>query len=161
VDFTRLEAIASAFTQAGIPTEATHEIEQFIWGKVLYNCCLNPLSALLEVTYGELSEHPETRQIMTFVIEEIFAVAGAKGVVLAWGSPLEYQEILLGRLVPDTYAHHASMLQDVMRGNRTEIDALNGAIARLSEETGIPAPVNLMLTQLIKAKERIGRGHIA
>jgi 2-dehydropantoate 2-reductase len=160
VDFARLEAIAGAFTQAGIPTEATLEIEQFIWGKVFYNCCLNPLSALLEVTYGELSEHPETRQIMTSVIEEIFAVAGAKGVVLAWRSPLEYQGILFGRLVPDTYAHHASMLQDVMRGKKTEIDALNGAIARLGEETGIPTPVNLILTQLIKVKERIGKRHI-
>jgi 2-dehydropantoate 2-reductase len=160
VDFARLEAIASAFTQAGIPTEATLEIEQFIWGKVFYNCCLNPLSALLEVTYGELSEHPETRQIMTSVIEEIFAVAAAKGVALAWRSPLEYQKILLGRLVPDTYAHHSSMLQDVMRGKKTEIDALNGAIARMGEETRIPTPVNLMLTQLIKVKEPIGKRHV-
>jgi 2-dehydropantoate 2-reductase len=160
VDFARLEAIASAFSQAGIPAEATLEIEQFIWGKVFYNCCLNPLSALLEVTYGELSEHPETRQIMTSVIEEIFAVAAAKGVALAWRSPLEYQKILLGRLVPDTYAHQASMLQDVMRGKKTEIDALNGAIARMGEETRIPTPVNLMLTQLIKVKERIGKRHI-
>lgn len=160
VDFARLEAIAGAFTQAGIPTEATPEIEQFIWGKVFYNCCLNPLSALLEVTYGELSEHSETRQIMTSVIEEIFTVAGAKGLVLAWRSPLEYQGILFGRLIPDTYAHHASMLQDVMRGKKTEIDALNGAIARMGEETRIPTPVNLMLTQLVKVKERIGKRHI-
>ena len=160
VDFARLEAIAAAFTKAGIPTEATLEIGQFIWGKVFYNCCLNPLSALLEVTYGELSEHSETRQIMTLVIDEIFAVAGAKRVSLAWRSPLEYQGLLFGRLIPDTYAHHASMLQDVMRGKKTEIDALNGAIARLGEETGIPTPVNLMLTQLIKVKERTGKGHI-
>jgi 2-dehydropantoate 2-reductase len=157
VDFARLEEIAVAFTEAGIPTEATLEIGQFIWGKVFYNCCLNPLSALLEVTYGELSEHSETRQIMSSVIEEIFAVAGAKGVSLAWRSPPEYQEILFGRLIPDTYAHHASMLQDVMRGNRTEIDALNGAVARLGEEAGIPTPVNLTLTRLIKVKERVGK----
>ena len=160
VDFAQLETIAAAFTEAGIPTEATLEIGQFIWGKVFYNCCLNPLSALLQVTYGELSEHPETRQIMTSVIEEIFAVAGAKGVSLAWRSPQEYREVLFGRLIPDTYAHHASMMQDVMRGNRTEIDALNGAIARLGEETGIPTPANLMLTQLIKVKERIGKRQV-
>ncbi|MBN2100068.1 MAG: 2-dehydropantoate 2-reductase [Dehalococcoidia bacterium] len=160
VDFGRLEAIAAAFTGAGIPTQATMEIGQFIWGKVFYNCCLNPLSALLEVTYGELSEHSQTRQIMTSVMEEIFAVAGAKGVSLAWRSPLEYQEVLFGRLIPDTYAHHASMLQDVMRGNRTEIDALNGAIAKMGRETGIPTPVNLMLTQLIEVKEQIGKGRV-
>jgi 2-dehydropantoate 2-reductase len=52
------------------------------------------------------------------------------------------------------------MLQDVMRGKKTEIDALNGAIAGLGGEMGIPTPVNLMLTQLIKVKERIGRGHV-
>jgi 2-dehydropantoate 2-reductase len=160
VDFARLEAVAAAFSEAGIPTETTLQIGQFIWGKVFYNCCLNPLSALLEVTYGELSEHSETRQMMTYVIEEIFAVAGAKGVSLAWQSPSEYQEILFGRLIPDTYAHHASMLQDVIRGNRTEIDALNGAIARMGEETGIPTPVNLMLTQLVKAKERMRKRRI-
>lgn len=160
VDLARLEAIATAFTEADIPTEATLEIERFIWGKVFYNCCLNPLSALLEVTYGELSEHSETRQTMTSVIEEIFAVAGVKGVSLAWRSPLEYQEVLFGRLIPDTYAHQASMLQDVMRGNRTEIDALNGAIARMGQEAGIPTPVNLMLTQLIKVKERIGKRRV-
>jgi 2-dehydropantoate 2-reductase len=160
VDLARLESIADAFTEAGIPAEATLEIEQFIWGKVFYNCCLNPLSALLELTYGELSEHPETRQIMTSVIEEIFTVAGAKGVALAWRSPLEYRDVLFGRLIPDTYAHQASMLQDVMRGKKTEIDALNGAIARLGRETGVPTPVNLVLTQLIKAKERIEKGRV-
>jgi 2-dehydropantoate 2-reductase len=48
----------------------------------------------------------------------------------------------------------------VMRGNRTEIDALNGAIARLGEETGIPTPVNSILTQLIKVKERVGKRRV-
>jgi 2-dehydropantoate 2-reductase len=153
VDLARLESIAAAFTRAGIPTEATLTIDQFIWGKVLYNCSLNPLSALLEVNYGELIEHQETRRIMTVVIEEIFAVAAAKRVSLAWHSPPEYQKVLFGRLIPDTYAHHASMLQDVRRGKRTEIDALNGAIAGLGREAGVPTPVNLVLTDLVKVKE--------
>ncbi len=153
VDPARLEGIAAVFTRAGIPTEATLMIDQFIWGKVLYNCSLNPLSALLEVNYGELLEHQETRRIMTVVIEEIFAVAAAKGVPLAWHSPTEYREVLFGRLIPDTYAHHASMLQDVRRGKKTEIDALNGAIAGLGREAGVATPANQMLTDLIKVKE--------
>lgn len=150
----RLEEVAAAFTRAGIPTEATTAIDQFIWGKVLYNCSLNPLSAMLEVNYGELLEHEETRRVMMAVIEEIFAVAGAKGITLAWGAPAEYRDLLFGRLIPDTYAHHASMLQDVRRGKKTEIEALNGAIAALGRETGVPAPVNQVLTDLVKAKER-------
>jgi 2-dehydropantoate 2-reductase len=154
-DHERIEETADAFTQAGIPTEATREIDKFIWGKLLYSCCLNPLSALLEVAYGELSQHVETRAIMTSVIEEIFAVAQKKGVVLAWNSPLEYRMLLFERLIPDTYSHHASMLQDVRRGKRTEIDALNGAVARLGEEAGLQTPVNWLLTQLVKAKEQM------
>ncbi len=154
VELERLEEVASAFTRAGIPTEATLAIDEFIWGKVLYNCSLNPLSAILEVNYGELLEHEETRRVMTAVIGEIFAVAGAKGVTLAWGTPAEYRDVLFGRLIPDTYAHHASMLQDVRRGKKTEIEALNGAIALLGREAGVPAPVNQVLTDLVKVKER-------
>ncbi len=156
VGLERLEGIAAAFARAGIPTEATLEIDRFIWGKVLYNCSLNPLSALLEVNYGQLLEHPETRRIMTMVVEEAFAVAVARGVSLDWKGAAEYRDLLFGRLIPDTYAHRASMLQDVMRGKRTEIDALNGAIVALGGEAGIPAPANRMLTDLIKVKERVG-----
>lgn len=158
VDHTRVEETAKAFTQAGIPTEATTEIDKFIWGKLLYSCCLNPLSALLEVAYGELGQHVETRGIMTSVIEEIFAVARRKGVALPWNSPPEYRRLLLEQLIPDTYSHHASMLQDVRKGKKTEIDSLNGAVFRLGEEVGLQTPVNWMLTQLVKAKEQTGKG---
>lgn len=157
VDYQRVKEIAEAFNQAGIPAEATEEIDKYIWGKVLYNCCLNALSALLEVNYGELLEHQETRQIMNEVIVEIFEVARKKGVALAWDSPSDYQDVLFGRLIPDTYAHRASMLQDMLRGKRTEIDAMNGAVARLGEQLEVSTPVNSLLTRLIKAKERVRR----
>ncbi len=155
VEYRRVEEIAQAFTRAGIPAEATGEIETFIWGKVLYNCCLNALSALLEVNYGELLEHDETRQIMSEVIVEIFAVAKKKGVPLGWDAPLEYQDLLFGRLIPDTYGHRASMLQDILKGKRTEIDSMNGAVASLGEQLGVSTPVNRLLTRLIKAKESV------
>jgi len=151
----RVEAIAQAFTEAGIPSEPTLEIEKYIWGKVLYNCCLNPLSALLECHYGELAEHDETREIMSQVIAETFAVALRKGVTSMWEKPEDYERLLLTRLIPDTYAHHSSMLQDVKRGRKTEIDSLNGAIARLGGELGLDTPTNTLLTRLIKAKEQL------
>lgn len=150
----RIEGIAQAFAEAGIPSEATGEIMKFIWAKVLYNCCLNPLSALLEWNYGELLEHDGTRRIMSQVIAEVFAVARGKRVDLIWHSPEEYERLLLEVLIPDTYAHHSSMLQDVRRGRRTEIDSMNGAIARLGEEVAVETPTNLLLARLIKAKEQ-------
>jgi 2-dehydropantoate 2-reductase len=65
-----------------------------------------------------------------------------------------YLEILFGRLVPATYDHHPSMLQDVRAGRRTEIDAMNGAIVRYGRESGVATPTNEILTLLIKALEK-------
>ena len=154
----QVESIVQEFTQAGIPSESTPEIMEHIWGKLLYNCCLNPLSALLECNYGELREHQETTDIMSTVIAEIFAVAEGKGVTLMWQEPHEYQRLLIDVLIPNTSAHLSSMLQDIRQGRKTEIDAMNGAIVRLGTELGLNTPTNELLTLLVKAKQRQQRG---
>jgi len=154
----RIAEVATAFTQAGIPAEATPHIQRFIWGKVLYNCCLNALSALLDTSYGELGEYPETREIIAAVISEVFALAQRRGVDLGFSSPAAYQEVFFNRLLPDTYSHHSSMLQDVKQGKKTEINAINGAVVRLGEEEGIATPANWLLTRLVQARERLSGG---
>ena len=155
VEMTRVAQIAQAFTAAGIPSEPTDQITGYLWAKMLYNCSLNPLSAILDVPYGRLLDSQSTRELMRQVVEEIFAVARARKVELFWREPAEYIEALFGRLIPDTAAHYASMAQDLQAGRRTEIDALNGAIVRLGEEAGIACPVNAVLTGLIQAAERL------
>ena len=62
--------------------------------------------------------------------------------------------MLFDVLIPDTSAHLSSMLQDVRSGRKTEIDALNGAIAELGSELGLETPTNTLLTMLVKAKEQ-------
>lgn len=151
----RIENIAATFSAAGIPTAVTSEIVGYIWGKVLYNACLNGLSAILEVPYGELARHQETRELMDAIIEESYAVARARGVRLLQPTPEEYQRLFYEELLPPTAAHRSSMLQDIERGKRTEIDALNGAIVRLGEEAGVSTPVNKLVTALVKVKERV------
>jgi len=147
--------IAGIFSEAGIPTLPAKDIMQYIWDKVLYNSSLNPLSVLRNCTYGELLEDPETREMMCQIVEEIYHVAGAKKVSMMEKSPERYVEKLFTRLIPSTAAHRSSMLQDILNGRRTEIDALNGAVLKMAYETGISVPVNEMLTSLIKAKEAI------
>jgi len=154
VAMARVERIARAFCDAGIPSEATTEIEKYIWAKMLYNCALNPLSALLNVPYGKLLETPATRRLMQQVVEEIFTVVRARGVGLFWGQPEEYIDVLFGRLIPDTAGHFASMAQDLQTGRRTEIEALNGAVVRLGEVAGVECPANSALSDLIRAAER-------
>lgn len=157
VDTARIDEIAHAFSDAGIPTQATAEITKFIWSKMLYNCSLNPLSALLNVPYGRLLESESTQNLMRRMIEEMFAVARAKGIELFWNEPEDYIKLLFGKLVPDTAAHFASMAQDLQAGRRTEIEALNGAIVRLGEEGGVECPVNAALSELVRAAEPLSK----
>jgi len=153
VGLERLLAIAGAFTSAGIPTKPTQKISEHIWGKVLYNAALNPLGAILRRTYGELAANAFTREIMDYVIAEIFAVAAATGVELLWKEPEEYRKVFYEKLVPPTAGHYPSMMRDIEAGRRTEIDALNGAVVRLAHDAGVIAPVNLALANEIKFLE--------
>jgi len=152
---TFVSSIAKAFTDAGIPTHVTEDIEKYIWGKVLYNCALNGLAALIDTNYGTLLAFEETRRIMCNIVTEIFSIAEDKGIKLNWPSPERYMQLLFGELIPLTYAHHPSMLQDIHRGKRTEIDSLNGAVVAFGRKKSINLPYNLAVTLLIKARESL------
>jgi 2-dehydropantoate 2-reductase len=156
-DKVAIRRLAKAIDAAHIPCDVTDAIEGYIWGKVVYNCCLNGLSAVLELPYGKLAEEQHTRSIMNQVMEEGLAIAQKKGVNLPWGSVQEYRAAFYGTMVPPTASHESSMLQDIRRGKRTEIDALNGALVRLGVEAGLPATANWTITELVKAKETLAR----
>jgi 2-dehydropantoate 2-reductase len=143
-----------AFKLADIPCEATARILAYLWAKMFYNAPLNALGALLHVHYGVLGEVAELRQIMDRIIDEAFLVAERKGVECLWSRVDDYRALFYGHLVPSTYHHQSSMLQDLQRGRRTEIDAINGAIWRYGRQLGIPTPCNEIMTRLIWARER-------
>ncbi|HNV85946.1 MAG TPA: ketopantoate reductase family protein [Candidatus Omnitrophota bacterium] len=149
----RVKKLTALLTRAGIQSGAVADIRQFIWGKALYNCALNPLASLLDVHYGALLENLHTRLLMKEIVAEIYRVARKRRIRLLQRTDADYVRLLFGRLIPATYAHHPSMLQDLRRGRRTEIDALNGAICRLGRESGVRTPVNEVLTGLVKARE--------
>lgn len=147
----KIQLVCEHFNGAGIPTAISDEIASFLWGKVLYNCSLNALGAILNVPYGSLRETPEIMAVMRRVVEEIFAVAHAKGIALPYENADSYYSILTDVQLPPTVLHRSSMLQDMAKGSRlTEIDALNGAISRYGRELGVPTPVNDVLTAVIK-----------
>ena len=145
---------ASLFDQAGIPCEATEKSLAHIWAKVFYNAPLNPLGAILEVHYGALGEEPELRAIMDRIISEAFEVAVKKGVRPLWSSADEFRELFYGKLLPATYNHQSSMLQDLQRGRPTEIHSLNGRIWGYGEQLGIPTPFNETMTRLMLGREK-------
>jgi len=153
VPMPRIEAVAKAMHDAGIPTHATDKIATFLWAKVAYNCSLNPMSALLDVPYGGLLDTEDTKAIMREVVQELYAVGRAEGVALEPPTAEAYIERLFTFLIPVTKGHYASMHEDFRRKRRTEIDALNGAIARLGRHHGIPCPANETLARLVRARE--------
>ncbi len=151
----RVSELAEKINESGIPTAATDQIERYIWSKVLYNCCLNATAALLDTCYGKLGESEATRAIIHAIVAEVLAVAKNRGVDLGYADAAAYEKILYETLLPVTYPHHPSTLQDLRAGKRTEIEALNGAIVRFGAEKGISTPVNWVLTQLIHGKEAL------
>jgi 2-dehydropantoate 2-reductase len=150
-----LENFSRIFNEAGIPTRTSSEVMKFVWGKIIYNSALNPLGAILEVPYGKLAENPNTRSLMDSLIDEIFAVLSAHGHETLWPDAASYRQAFYGQMIPTTVSHHASMLQDIQRGRKTEIDALNGAVLKLGEHYGIDTPVNKIIVSLLQAKEEM------
>ena len=145
---------AQTFDAAGIPAVPTDNLLGELWAKVFYNAALNPLGALLGVPYGYLPRDEDARAIMDAAIDEAFAVAQTSGVRLAWADAAGYRARFYDTLVPSTAAHRSSMLQDLERGRPTEIEAINGYVARRGTALGVAVPINTMLTHLIRARVR-------
>jgi 2-dehydropantoate 2-reductase len=145
---------ADLFAACGIPSEATDRLPAALWAKVFYNAALNPLGALLGLHYGALAERPEVRAAMDRVIDEAFAVALAEGVELPWPDAAAYRADFYERLVPPTFHHRSSMLQDLERRRPTEIDAINGAVWNRALARSMSTPYNEMLTRLVKSREQ-------
>lgn len=148
-----LQIIADMITASGIKCELTDEIDKYLWAKMLYNCTLNPLGAVLDVNYGKLTENEYTLEIMNNLIDEIFNVIKASSYSTLWNNSDEYKDIFYSKLVPDTYNHYSSTHQDIQRKIKTEIDSLTGKVIQLGEKNNIDVSTNKIIYNLIKAIE--------
>ena len=148
-----LQEIADLITASGIKCEITYEVDKYLWAKMLYNCTLNPLGAILDVTYGQLTENPYTLDIMNSIIDEIFEVIKASPYETLWDTPDEYRDIFYSKLVPDTYNHYSSTHQDIKKKIPTEIDSLNGKVIQLGKLNNVNVKTNEFIYNLIKAIE--------
>lgn len=148
-----LNELCRAIREGGIPCETTPRIARDLWAKMLYNCALNPLGAILRVPYGALAAQGSTQVLMNSIIDEVFSVMKATGYQTHWETPEGFMRAFYGQLVPDTAEHESSMLQDILASKRTEIDALNGAVIRLADEAALAVPHNRAVYNLIKFVE--------
>jgi 2-dehydropantoate 2-reductase len=149
-DLSRVAALSDAINFGGIPCELTENVGKDLWAKMLYNCALNPLGAILDVPYGVLAELEYTREIMDGIIREVFEVMSAAGYQTHYESAENFIQVFYDKLVPDTAEHRSSTLQDIAAKKRTEIEALNGAVIKLAAEHSIDVPFNRVVYNIIK-----------
>jgi 2-dehydropantoate 2-reductase len=142
VDSSCLQELSDALNQGGIPSAVTSDIAKDLWAKMLYNCPLNALGAVLQVPYGHLGDNENSRELMEQIIEEVFQVMQGLGYASHWKNSTDYVKDFYGELLPSTYEHESSMLQDIRAGNKTEIEALNGVIVREGKKLKIDVPCN-------------------
>jgi 2-dehydropantoate 2-reductase len=117
---------------------------------VIFNAATNPVGALTGLTHGSVCERPDLRALVSALVEEGKAVAAAQGIAL----DADPEELIDHAARPEVaYDHKASMLQDVEARRATEIEFLNGGIARVGRELGVPAPLNDAVTALVMALE--------
>ena len=144
-----ITAVAGLFTRAGLETRISDDVDSLLWSKLIVNVGINALTALLRVPNGVLAQTPECDLLMARAVAEAVAVARALSIGLDGERQLErVREVCLR-----TADNRASMLQDILRGRPTEIDAINGAVVARGRAAGVDTPVNLLLTQLVQALE--------
>jgi 2-dehydropantoate 2-reductase len=127
--------------------QVVDDAKSLVWGKLVINAAINPLTALLRISNGELLSRPLARRVMSALAKEAASVARAEHVHLPFSNPVSAVEDVARK----TAANHSSMFQDVRRGAQTEIDAICGAVTRRGAVHGIPTPYNRACWQLVKA----------
>lgn len=149
----RTERVAALFASADVLCRVSENIEAELWTKFIWNCAFNAISGLGLVTYDQIAQDAEARRVVEAAVYETLAVARGKGIrparfddpVKTIAAAFNITEWMVGT--------RSSTAQDMARGKRTEIDALNGYVAKLGAELGISTPVNHTLYTLVKLQE--------
>lgn len=145
----RLQDVVDLFASAQVPVRISPDVIGELWSKLMVNCAYNAVSALAQLPYGRMAAQPEIRELQRAVVAEVVAVAQADGQKLPLAAALDAME----RIATAMPAQLSSTAQDIARGKPTEIDHLNGYVARRGAELGIATPVNQTLHALVKLVE--------
>ena len=143
-----VEQLADALRRSGLECLAMADARGAQWTKLIFNSASNAMGALTRLPHGVACDQEGVRKVMSVLVKEGVAVADALGITLD-SDP----EALIDYGREKAYYHPPSMLQDVMAQRLTEVDALNGGIARLGRELGIPCPMNEACSAIIKGLE--------
>ncbi len=145
----RLQALVPYFAEAGVKVEISAHVMQELWMKLVANCAYNAISGLAQLPYGAMAALAEIRALQKILVGEVVAVAQAEGYALTVADGMA----LVERIATTMPGQKSSTAQDLARGKRSEIDHLNGFIAKRAAKHGIAAPVNQTLHALVRLVE--------
>lgn len=148
-----LAPVRDALCEAGFDTEIAPDVRVMVWRKLMANVAINAVSALTGALIGDIPADPALLAISDAAVSEAMLVMRAEGIPETGEDYIAYAH----HIMELTARHRASMSQDIENGRRTEIDAINGAVAWMAAQHGIPAPTNAMLATLVRHRERNGR----
>lgn len=134
---------------AGIEVSISEDIDEKIWEKAFVNIGINALGALTRLRNGKILENEGLKKLMSETVKEALKVAELKEIKLSTDNFVE----LTYSVANETYNNKNSMLQDILKGKRTEIEFLNGKIVEYAKELGVDVPINEFLTILVKGLE--------
>jgi 2-dehydropantoate 2-reductase len=144
----RLTHLRQLFDRAGLNPVLVDDVVVTVWTKFVHNCGINAICAITGLRPGYIQEVPELDEFQTRIIQEAEALVRAKGMTLDDPDPVQtIKEYCAHKF------HRPSMTQHLDRGRPTEIDALNGYVARESKRLGLAAPYNDALCALIKGRQ--------
>ncbi|HNQ94200.1 MAG TPA: 2-dehydropantoate 2-reductase [Anaerolineales bacterium] len=143
----KLAPIEAALTSAKFNVHLVEDAQSLVWGKLVINAAINPLTALLRVPNGELLNRPSAREMMATLAREVAEVAHAENIKLPFDDPAAMAE----EVARKTAANQSSMLQDVLRNAPTEIDAICGAVVKIGKKHNIETPINWACWQLARS----------
>jgi 2-dehydropantoate 2-reductase len=137
--------------KASFEVQVFEDITSILWGKLLVNAAINPLSMLLEVPNGMLCGNGHAHDLVVELVREIQELLQELGIALPYENPLEY----VYKVIERTGENLSSMLQDWNRGAPTEIEAITGAVVSYARSAGVSVPINETLYRLVKARQAL------
>jgi 2-dehydropantoate 2-reductase len=144
----RVEAVQRTMRKAGVNSELSHQVLVDIWNKFLFICALGGVCTVTATVLGPVRSDPDTRALLIGVMDEVQALARKMGVPL---QPTIAQDTLANiDKLPD--GTRPSMLLSLEQGGKLEVDALNGTVARLGKQLGVPTPINQFIFAALKLR---------
>ena len=148
----RLQALVDFFATAQVPVRISADVMAELWSKLMVNCAYNAISGIAQASYGKLAALAEVRSLQETVVREVVALADAEGVNL----PLEPALEAMRKIAAAMPAQLSSTAQDMARAKPSEIDHLNGFVARRGAALGVATPANQALYALVRLIETGG-----